>query len=208
MLEVTQDGGPFVFTDDNRAELDAIIAKYPTGRQRSAVMPALYLAQRQNGGWISREAVEHIAEVLDMPKIQVLEVATFYTMYNLKPIGRYHVQVCGTTPCWLCGSDEVFRACKDMGLEKGKTTGDGLFHLTEVECLGACVNAPMIQINDDYYEDLDYDSTKALLEAFARGETPKPGTQVDRQFSAPAGGPTTLTDRIPGGVTPGGAVKE
>jgi len=194
MLEVTQDGGPFVFTDDNRAELDAIIAKYPTGRQRSAVMPALYLAQRQNGGWISREAVEHIAEVLDMPKIQVLEVATFYTMYNLKPIGRYHVQVCGTTPCWLCGSDEVFRACKDMGLEKGKTTGDGLFHLTEVECLGACVNAPMIQINDDYYEDLTEESLALVLDRLRNGAPVEPGPQNGRQRSEAIGGTDVLSD--------------
>ncbi|GGO05885.1 NADH dehydrogenase [Iodidimonas muriae] len=196
MLEVTKSGGPFRFSDENQDEVKAIIAKYPEGRQRSAVMPLLYLAQRQNEGWVSREAIEHIAELLSVPKIQVIEVATFYTMYNLKPIGRHHVQLCGTTPCWLRGSDEVMRACTDMGLEKGKSTEDGLFHLTEVECLGACCNAPMVQINDDFYEDLTYESTKAILEALKRGETPKPGPQKDRQFSAPEGGPTVLRDMM------------
>jgi len=208
MLQVTQDGGPFAFTEENRAKVDEEIEKYPAGRQRSAVLFALDLAQRQNDGWLSREAIEHVAEVLELPLIWVLEAATFYSMLNLHPVGKYHLQVCGTTPCWLAGSDDVFRACKEAGLEKGKTTEDGLFTLTEVECLGACCNAPMVQINDDYYEDLDYESTKALLEAFKRGETPKPGPQVDRQTSAPVGGPTVLKDRVPETVTPGGALKE
>lgn len=199
MLEVTKSGGPFEFSPANGKKVKAHIAKYPAGRQRSAVMPLLWLAQEQNGGWISREAIEHIAELLGMPKIQVLEVATFYSMYILKPIGKHHVQLCGTTPCWLRGSDEVMRACKDFGLEKGKTTGDGLFHLTEVECLGACCNAPMVQIGDHYYEDLDYDRMTALLEAFKRGETPEPGPQTDRQGSAPEGGPTVLRDMVPAG---------
>ena len=188
----------FAFAGENVARVKAIVAKYPEGRQASAVLPLLDLAQRQHDGWLPRAAIEHVADVLDMPFIRAYEVATFYTMYNLKPAGRYHVQLCGTTPCWLCGSDEVMRACRDMGLEKNKTTEDGLFTLTEVECLGACVNAPMIQINDDYYEDLDYDRTKAILEALKRGETPKDGPQVDRQFSAPEGGPTTLKDMVPG----------
>lgn len=185
MLQVTQSGGEFAFPD--KEKVDAAIAKYPNGKQRSAVMPLLDMAQRENGGWVSREVIEHVAEVLDLPKIQVLEVATFYTMYNLKPIGRFHIQLCGTTPCWLCGSDAVMRACQDMGIEKGKTTEDGMFHLTEVECLGACVNAPMIQINDDYYEDLDYDRTKAILEALKRGDQPEAGSQTGRTSSEPAG---------------------
>ncbi|MFQ5347153.1 MAG: NADH-quinone oxidoreductase subunit NuoE [Rhodothalassiaceae bacterium] len=208
MLDVIESGGPFAFTEANRKRADAIIAKYPAGRQRSAVMGLLYLAQEQNGGWVSREALEHVADYLGLTRIQVLEVATFYTMYNLKPIGRHHVQVCGTMPCWLRGADEVMRACRDFGLEKGKSTADGLFHLSEVECLGACVNAPMVQIDADYYEDLDYERMTAILEALRRGETPKPGPQVDRQFAAPEGGPTTLRERVPENVTPGGALKE
>lgn len=192
MLEVTKSGGPFAFSDENLGKAKTIIAKYPEGRQRSAVMPLLYLAQAQNGGWVSREAIETIADMLSMPKIQVLEVATFYTMYNLKPIGRHHVQLCGTTPCWLRGADEVMRACRDMGLEKGRTTEGGLFHLTEVECLGACANAPMVQINDAYFEDLDYESMTAILKTLKAGGTPKTGSQTGRQGSAPEGGPTVL----------------
>ncbi len=207
-VKVVEDGEPFAFSEENAAEVKRILAKYPPARKRSAVLPLLHLAQRQNGGWVSRQVIEHIAGLLELPNIKVLEVATFYTMFNLKPVGRHHVQVCGTTPCWLRGSDEVFRACRDMGLEKGRTTDDGLFHLSEVECLGACVNAPVVQIGDDYYEDLDYDRMKAILEALKRGETPKPGPQVDRQFAAPEGGPTTLKDTVPADVTPGGAVKE
>lgn len=195
-------GRGFQWTPENAEKAKQIVARYPAGRQQSAVMPLLDLAQRQFGeqnncgGWLPVPVIEYIADFLDMPYIRVYEVASFYTMYNLSPVGKHHVQVCGTTPCWLKGSDEVFRACKDMGIEKGKVTPDGLFTLTEVECLGACVNAPMVQINDDYYEDLTYDTTKAILEALKRGETPKPGPQVDRQFSAPVGGPTTLKDKV------------
>lgn len=196
MLNVTQSGGPFAFSEENQKKIKTILAKYPEGRQRAAILPMLDLAQRQNDGWVSSEVIEHVAKLLELTEIQVLEVATFYTMFILRPIGRVHVQLCGTTPCWLRGSDDVLRACNDMGLETGKTTEDGLFHLSEVECLGACCNAPMVQINDDYYEDLTYDSMKAVLEAFKRGETPKPGPQVDRQFSAPVGGPTVLKDMI------------
>ena len=139
---------------------------------------------------------EAIAEQLDMAYIRVLEVASFYTMYTLAPVGRYHVQVCGTTPCMLRGSDDVMSACKNRGLAKGRTTPDGLFTLTEVECLGACANAPMVQINDDNYEDLSYDSMAAILDALAAGETPKPGPQNGRQASCPEGGPTTLTAMV------------
>jgi NADH-quinone oxidoreductase subunit E len=188
-------GKPFAFSAENRAVADKIIAKYPTGRQQSAVMPLLDLAQRQNDGWLSREALAHVAEVLDMALIRVYEVATFYTMYNLNPVGRHVVQICTTTPCWLRGSDQVVDACKKaLGIELGGTTPDGQFTLREVECLGACVNAPMAQIGDDYYEDLDANNVTALIEALKRGETPKPGPQVDRQTSAPVGGPTTLKD--------------
>jgi len=186
-------GQPFVFTGENRALVDKIIAKYPAGRQQSAVMPLLDIAQRQNEGWLSREALAHVAEVLDMALIRVYEVATFYTMYNLTPVGRHLVQVCTTTPCWLRGSDEVVAACsKALSIELGGTTPDGQFTLREVECLGACVNAPMAQIGDDYYEDLDANSMIGIIDSLKRGEAPKPGPQTARQTSAPLGGATTL----------------
>lgn len=183
----------FAFTPENLDEAKRIIAKYPPGRQASAVMPLLDLAQRQHGGWLPRAAIEYVADLLTMPSIRVWEVATFYTMYNLKPVGKHLVQVCTTTPCWLMGSDEVVAACRrKLGIGFGETTPDGLFTLLEVECLGACVNGPMIQINDDYYEDLDGPRTEALLDALARGETPRPGSQTGRSGSAPVTGPTTL----------------
>ena len=185
----------FAFTPENLAAANKIIARYPQGRQQSAVMPLLDLAQRQNQGWLSREAMDHVAKVLGMPPIRVYEVATFYTMYNLAPIGRYHVQVCTTTPCWLRDSGTVVEACKKtLGIEVGETTADGKFTLKEVECLGACVNAPMMQINDDYYEDLDATSTAKILDALKRGETPKPGPQSGRRTSEPLTGLTTLKD--------------
>lgn len=190
--------GNFAWTAENAEQAKKVIARYPEGRQQSAVMPLLDLAQRQVGaetntqGWLPVPVIEYIAAQLGMPYMRAYEVATFYTMYNLAPVGRYHVQVCGTTPCMLRGSDDVLAACKNKGLIKGRTTPDGLFTLTEVECLGACVNAPMVQINDDFYEDLTYESTRAILEDLQAGRTPKVGPQVDRQFSAPLGGPTTL----------------
>lgn len=184
----------FEFTPDYRAKADKIIAKYPEGRQASAVIPLLDLAQRQAGGWVPRAAMDHIGEILDMAFIRVYEVATFYTMFNLKPTGKHHLQVCTTTPCWLRNSDAVIEAChKKLGIRPGETTADGAFSLIEVECLGACVNAPMLQLGDDYFEDLDSASTVALIEALQRGEKPKPGPQIARQTSAPVGGPTTLT---------------
>lgn len=195
--------GAFAFTDENLAKAKTIIARYPEGRQRSAVMPLLDLAQRQVGaetqtqGWLPVPVIEYVAAMLDMPYIRAYEVASFYTMYNLAPVGRYHVQVCGTTPCLLRGSDDVMAACANKGLVKGKTTPDGLFTLTEVECMGNCANAPMVQINDDNYEDLDYDRTIGILEALAAGETPKPGTQIPgRHTSEPEGGPTTLKQMV------------
>lgn len=198
--EVRARWGAFQWTPENAEKVKVVIGRYPPGRQQSAVMPLLDLAQRQVGtetntqGWLPVPVIEFIARELGMPYIRAFEVATFYTMYNLAPVGRYHVQVCGTTPCMLRGSDDVFRACKDRGLKKGATSADGLFTLTEVECMGNCANAPMIQVNDDNYEDLTYETTTAILEALARGEQPKAGPQIDRQFSAPVGGPTTLRD--------------
>jgi NADH-quinone oxidoreductase subunit E len=188
----------FRWTDENARKANEIVGRYPPGRQQSAVIPFLDLAQRQVGaetntqGWLPIPVQEFVAAELDRPHIRVLEVATFYSMFNLEPVGRFHVQVCGTTPCMLRGSDEVFTACYARGLKKGRTTEDGLFTLAEVECLGACANAPMVQINDDNYEDLTEESMGAILDALARGETPKPGPQVDRQTSAPVTGPTTL----------------
>ncbi|MGZ2411489.1 NADH-quinone oxidoreductase subunit E [Sphingomonas sp. F9_3S_D5_B_2] len=188
----------FQWTAENSRSAREIIARYPEGRQVSAVIPLLDLAQRQVGaetqtqGWLPIPVMEFVARELDTTYIRVLEVATFYTMFNLAPVGRFHVQVCGTTPCMLRGSDDVLDACYKRGLQKGHTSEDGLFTLTEVECLGACANAPMVQINDDNYEDLTGESMTAILDALARGETRKPGPQIDRQASCPVGGPTTL----------------
>ena len=185
----------FAFTPENRDKADAAIAKYPSGCQASAVLPLLDLAQRQNGGWIPRAAMEHVAELLDMASIRVYEVATFYTMLNLEPVGRYHVQLCRTTPCWLRGSDALRDAChEELGIDLGGTTEDGLFTVTEVECLGACVNAPMVQINDHFYEDLDPARMKEILRAIRAGSPPEPGPQTGRQTSAPSSGLTTLTE--------------
>ena len=193
----------FAFDADSEAQVANIIARYPAGKQASAVIPLLYVAQRQMGrltgsAWVPRVAMDVIGERLSMPPIRVYEVATFYFMFNMKPIGRFHLQLCGTTPCMLRGSDDVMRACHDAAHVKvGQTSEDGLFTLTEVECLGACVNAPVLQVDDDYYEDLDYDRTVALIEALKRGERPKAGSTIGRQTSAPDGGPLTLT-QVPG----------
>ncbi len=185
----------FAFTKENLARLKKIIAKYPPGRQHSAVMPALDLAQRQHGGWLPRAAMDHVAEVLGMAKIRVYEVATFYTMFNLAPVGRHHVQVCTTTPCWLRGSDGIVGTCqKVLGVRVGETTADGMFTLSEVECLGACVNAPMMKIGDSYYEDLDPQSAEKLLMTLKAGREIKPGPQSGRKGCEPAGGPTSLTE--------------
>ncbi len=190
----------FAFSSENIERAHKIIAKYPDGRQASAVMPLLDLAQRQSGGWLPTAAIEYVAEFLDMPTMRAFEVASFYTMYKLKPVGRHNVQVCTTTPCWLRGSDDVVDACRrNLGIGLGETTADGEFSLNEIECLGACVNAPMAQINDDYYEDLDAERTEALLDALKRGEKPAPGSQSGRQMSAPAG-PRTSLIKEPGGV--------
>jgi len=185
----------FAFTPENLAQAKAHIAKYPPGRQASAVLPLLDLAQRQHDNWLPRAAMDCVAEMLGMPPVRVYEVATFYAMFNLRPVGRHFFQICTTTPCWLRGSDEVVRACqRKLGIGIGETTPDGQFTLTEVECLGACVNAPIIQVNDDFYEDLDGPSTEALVDALRRGAPPPVGSVKRRQGSAPAGGATTLTD--------------
>jgi len=196
--EIRERWGSFAFTKENAALAKTVVGRYPPGRQQSAIIPLLDAAQRQVGaetntqGWLPIPVIEYVAAYLEMPKIRAYEVATFYTMFNLVPVGRHHVQVCGTTPCMLRGSDDVLAACYAKGMKKGHTTDDGLFTLTEVECLGVCANAPMVQINDDNYEDLTFDSMTAVLDALAKGETPKPGPQVGRQTSAPEGGPTSL----------------
>ncbi len=185
----------FVFTNENKAKANKIIAKYPAGRQASACMPLLDLAQRQNDGWLSVPAMDHVAEVLGMVPIQVYEVATFYTMYNLKPVGKHHVQICTNLPCWLRGSDQIASACKRIaGINFGETSEDGAFTLSEVECLGACVNAPMMQINDDYFEDLTAESVETILTTLKNGGTATPGSQTGRRTSEPAGGLTSLKD--------------
>lgn len=195
--------GSFAWTKENAAKAKEIIARYPAGRQRSAVMPLLDLAQRQVGavtntqGWLPIPVMEYVAAQLDMPIIRVVEVATFYTMYNLVPVGRFHVQVCGTTPCMLRGSDAIMAACKARGMAKGHTTDDGLWTLTEVECMGNCASAPMVQINDDNYEDLTPERLDAVLDALAAGKTPKAGTQEPgRHTVEPLGGPTTLNQMV------------
>jgi len=182
----------FAFKAEYEPRIAREIAKYPAGRQASAVIAILWFGQEQEG-WVSKPMVEDVARRLAMPFIRVLEVATFYTMFNLEPVGRHLVQVCTTTPCWLRGSDEIVAACKRHIAPREKTvSADGVFSWMEVECLGACVNAPMLQIGKDFYEDLDGPITEKLLEAFRRGETPKPGPQNGRHTSEPEGGATTL----------------
>jgi NADH-quinone oxidoreductase subunit E len=184
----------FEFTPENRTLAEAHIAKYPPGRQASAVLPLLHLAQQQSGGWLPKAAMDYVAQLLGMAPIRVYEVGTFYTMFNLRPVGRYLLQACTTTPCWLCGSDDVVAACeRKLGISLGDTTSDGLFTLVEVECLGACVNAPVLQVNNDFYEDLDGPATEKLLDALRAGNPPPPGSVIGRQGSAPITGPTTLT---------------
>ena len=190
----------FAFDADSAAEIDKIVAKYPEGRQASAVIPALYVAQRQmkrqtGSAWVPVKAMDAVAERLGMAPIRVYEVTTFYFMFNTSPIGKYHLQLCTTTPCWLRGSDDVVRACRDATGIKGwkETSEDGLFTMTEVECVGACVNAPILQVDDDFYEDMDAEKTKALIAALREGKPPPVGSMIGRQNAAPEGGPTTLT---------------
>jgi len=194
----------FEFNKANLKKVEEFIALYPKGRQQSAVMPLLDLAQRQvgeegakaeptYGGWIPRAAMDKIAEILDMAPVKVYEVCSFYSMYNMAPVGKNLVQVCTTTPCWLCGSDEIVKASKKrLGIGMGETTKDGKFTLVEVECLGACVNAPMVQINDDYYEDLTASSMVEVLDTLEEDMKPKVGSQKGRRGAMAEGGTTTL----------------
>jgi NADH-quinone oxidoreductase subunit E len=190
----------FAFDAESEAEIAKVVARYPAGRQASAVLPTLYIAQKQmqrqtGSAWIPVKAMDAVGARLGMAPIRVYEVATFYFMFNLKPIGKYHLQVCTTTPCWLRGSDAVTDACRAATGIKGwgETSEDGVFTMSEVECLGACVNAPVLQVDDDFYEDMDAERVTALLAALRRGERPKAGSTIGRQTSAPEGGPTTLT---------------
>ena len=200
--EIRERWSSFAWTPDSAKRAKVFIDRYPPGRQQSAIIPLLDLAQRQIGaetgtqGWLPIPVIEFVAAELNMPYIRAYEVATFYTMFNLAPVGRHHVQVCGTTPCMLRGAEDLLAACYARGLKKGHTSEDGLFTLNEVECLGACANAPMVQINDDNYEDLTFESMTAILDALARGETPAPGPRIDRQTSCPEGGPTTLKEMV------------
>lgn len=184
----------FTFTPDNLAWAKAQIEKYPPGRQQSAVIPILWRAQEQCGGWLPQKAIEAVAELLGMARIRVLEIATFYTMFNLAPVGKFHVQFCGTTPCLLRGADELKKVLHRVIGEENEVTADGKFSWVEVECLGACVNAPMVQINSDYYEDLTAESLTRIINDLSAGKIPKPGPQIDRLNSAPVGEPTALTD--------------
>ena len=182
----------FAFSPGMMEKAKAAIAKYPAGRERSAVMPLLDLAQRQEG-WLSKTAMDYVADMLGLAPIRVYEVATFYTMYRLRPVGKAHIQVCTNISCWLRGADEVVRAAEDVfGIKMGQSNADAT--LEEAECLGACCNAPMMQIGDDYYEDLDEGSTKLILQALRRGEVPTPGPQSVRTSSEPGAGLTSLTE--------------
>ena len=184
----------FSFTDENFSLSERIIKKYPEGYQASAVIPLLDLAQRQEG-WVSKPAIEFIADLLQMPLIRVLEVATFYTMFNLQPIGKKHIQVCTNLPCLLRGCDEVVKCCKDkLGINFGETTNDKMFSLSEVECAGACVNAPVVAINDDYYEDLTYDLMSKIIDRLVQGENIKIGSMINREGSSPVGNKKTLLE--------------
>lgn len=184
---------PFAFTPEHIEQAKEIIARYPAGRQQSAVMPLLTLAQKQNGGWLSKTAMDTVAQMLGMAPVRVYEVASFYTMYKLKPVGKHVIQLCTTTPCWLRGSDDIVSACKTrLGISCGQTTPDGQFTLEEVECLGACVNAPMAQIGNDYYEDLNPQSVVALIDKLAKGEKIAPGPQNGRKSSEPEGVTSTI----------------
>jgi NADH-quinone oxidoreductase subunit E len=183
----------FAFSAENLAWAKREMAKYPAGRQVSAVIALLWRAQEQAGGWLPEPAIRHVADLLGLAYIRALEVATFYTMFHLEPVGKFLVQLCGTTPCELRGASALKEVCRRRIGHENHVTADGKFSWMEVECLGACVNAPMVQINYDYYEDLTPESLTKIIDALAAGETPEPGPQVDRQLSAPVGGPTTLT---------------
>ena len=183
----------FAFTAANAAWAGKEIAKYPPGRQASAVLPLLWRAQEQNGYWLSKPAIEAVAAMLDMPLMRALEIATFYSMFNLSPVGRHHVQLCGTTPCMLRGAEDLKKVCESRIGGQNHITPDGALSWVEVECLGACCNAPMVQINNDYYEDLDPDNFARLLDDLVAGRAVTKGSQTGRIGSAPVGGLTSLT---------------
>lgn len=188
---------PFVFTPENLKRANVIIGNYPVGHQAAAVMPLLDIAQRQNDNWLPISAMNYVAGMLKMPKMRVYEVATFYTMYNREPVGKHHIQICTTSPCMLggIGSTRILEAIKkNLGIKCGQTTADKMFTLEEVECLGACVNAPMVQINDNYYEDLTEKDIEEILEDLKAGRTPKAGPRNGRFSAEPAGGLTSLTE--------------
>jgi NADH-quinone oxidoreductase subunit E len=189
-----QQPAAFAFTPENKAWCEAQIAKYPEGRQASAVIPLLWKAQAQHDYWLPKAAIECVADMLAMPYIRVLEIATFYTMFNLEPVGRYFIQLCGTTPCMLRGAEEIKQICTQRIGEQRHVSADGLFSWLEVECLGACCNAPMVQINDDYYEDLTPENFAKLLDDLAAGRPVKKGSQTGRRASEPFGSLTALTE--------------
>lgn len=196
--EDNTDDTPFDFTDANYKQIEVILKRYPKNYAASAVIPVLDLAQRQNGGWLPLSAMNKVAKVLNMAPIRVYEVASFYTMFNRQRIGKYNVQVCTTTPCMLRGGYDILSACKKhLGVNLGENTKDGLFHLMEVECLGACVNAPMVQINDHYYEDLTEDSVVKVLDQLKKGETPQLGPQISRNGCEGPQGRTSLKEAPP-----------
>jgi len=188
---------PFEFTPQNLKRAEEIISRYPPQYKKAAVIPLLDLGQRQNKGWTSISVMNYVAKLLELPPMRVYEVATFYTMFNREPIGENFVQVCTTTPCMLCGSTDILNTIKEHlgGIRAGDTTKDGKFTVIEVECQGACSNAPMVAINDDFYEDLTPETTRKILDAFARGEKPKPGPQSGRHTSENSAGLTSLTSK-------------
>ena len=176
----------FEFSVSNLTKIESLINKYPMGKKASAILSVLDLAQRQNDNWLSLAAIKVVSKILEMPMVKILEVATFYTMYNLSPVGKNVLQVCTTTPCWLRGSDQIYKSCKEkLGINFGETTKDREFTLVEVECLGACANAPVVQINDDYYEDLDKESIKKIIEKLKKNLKPTHGPQSKRVGSEP-----------------------
>lgn len=190
---------PFEFTAENLQRIEAIKSNYPEGHKAAAIIPVLDLAQRQHGGWLPLSAMQRCADALDMPRIRVYEVASFYTMFNRDPVGKFHVQLCGTTPCWLCGSSDIMKVLEEeLGIKKGENTKDGMFTLNEVECLGACVNAPMVQINDEYYEDLKPEDMKEIIDDLKAGRVPRPGPRSGRYAAEPFGELTSLTTEHPG----------
>ncbi len=195
----------FEFNPANLKWTKTQFVKYPSNRQESCVLPFLHRAQQQNNGWVSVAVMEYIADLLDMPYIRVHEVASFYSMYNLKPVGKHVIEVCTTTPCWLRGSDAVVKACKEeLGIGFGETTKDGEYTLLEVECAGACVNAPVIAYGEEYYEDLDDKTTRKFINDLKSGAKLKPGPQNGRFNSCPMGGPTTLKQTAPKDLISGG----